>query len=281
MKVYPLGYSNQGHLVEKLMADPKVLLIDTRHSPNSKMPAWAGAALKAKYGERYRFAGKYLGNVNHWNGGPMTLANPAIGIRGLVMYLREGYDLILLCGCSSYAECHRRLIVELLCKAMPEVEVVFPEQTVQSGMIKCFSTRPPYGTWLANPQKFGEAGIIPKTIENRDHDFTGGYRGPVLIHQSKTFESDAIAYWMRYCPCLGDGMLGDAFSLEKKDYPLGAIVGKADLVDVIEDSDDPWFFGRYGIVLENARPIGPIPYRGMLGIFEVPESILESHEVLR
>lgn len=211
----------------------------------------------------------------------MTLANPAIGIRGLVMYLREGYDLILLCGCSSYAECHRRLIVELLCKAMPEVEVVFPEQTVQSGMIKCFSTRPPYGTWLANPQKFGEAGIIPKTIENRDHDFTGGYRGPVLIHQSKTFESDAIAYWMRYCPCLGDGMLGDAFSLEKKDYPLGAIVGKADLVDVIEDSDDPWFFGRYGIVLENARPIGPIPYRGMLGIFEVPESILESHEVLR
>lgn len=130
--VYPLGYSNQGHLVEQIMANPKVLLIDTRHSPNSKMPQWGGAALKDKYGERYRFAGKYLGNINHWNGGPMILANPAVGIKGLVMYLREGYDLIILCGCSSYTECHRRLVVELLRGTMPEVGVVFPEQAVRS-----------------------------------------------------------------------------------------------------------------------------------------------------
>lgn len=128
MKIYPLGYSRQGHLVELLMADPKVLLIDTRHSPNSKMPQWTGAALKAKYGERYRFAGKYLGNPNHWNGGPMTLANPVVGIKGLVMYLREGYDLVILCGCASHAECHRRLIVELLRGAMPEVEIIMPEK---------------------------------------------------------------------------------------------------------------------------------------------------------
>jgi hypothetical protein len=47
------------------------------------------------------------------------------------MYLREGYDCIVLCGCALHAECHRRLVVELLCKAMPEVEVVMPEQTVR------------------------------------------------------------------------------------------------------------------------------------------------------
>lgn len=118
--------------------------------------------------------------------------------------------------------------------------------------------------------------MLPKYIENRDRDFTGGYRGPVLIHQSKTFEEGAIDHWSWQF-----GKLGNAVSLNSKDYPLGAIVGKADLVDVIEDSDDPWFVGRYGIVLANARPIDPIPYRGTLGLFEVPESVLESQEVLR
>lgn len=130
MKIYPLGYSNQGHLVEQIMVNSKTLIVDTRYSPNSKMPQWTGAALKTKYSARYRWAGKYLGNVNHWNGGPMVLANPVVGIKGLVMYLREGYDLILVCGCSDYQSCHRRLIVELLRGVMPEVEVVMPEQTI-------------------------------------------------------------------------------------------------------------------------------------------------------
>ena len=126
-KVYPAGYSRHGALIEQLMQDPKTLLIDTRYSPNSKMPQWTGSALKAKYGDRYRFAGKFLGNVNY-KGGPMTLANPARGIQGLVMYLNEGYDLILLCQCPEFSACHRRLIVDLLQGAMPEVGVVMPEQ---------------------------------------------------------------------------------------------------------------------------------------------------------
>lgn len=72
-----------------------------------------------------------MGNLNY-KGGPMALANPSVGIKGLVMYLREGYDLIVLCGCSDFQSCHRHLIVELLRGAMPEVEVVFPEQIVRS-----------------------------------------------------------------------------------------------------------------------------------------------------
>src|SRR2546430_231941 len=130
LKVYPAGYSRHGALIEQLMQDPKTLLIDTRYSPNSKMPQWTGSALKAKYGDRYRFAGKFLGNVNY-KGGPMTLANPARGIEGLVMYLNEGYDLILLCQCPEFSACHRRLIVDLLRGAMPSVEVVMPEQIDQ------------------------------------------------------------------------------------------------------------------------------------------------------
>jgi hypothetical protein len=115
-------------IIERLMADPKVLLIDTRYSPYSKMPQWTGTALKQKYGKRYRMAGRFLGNIAFNTLGPMTLANPAIGIQGLVQYLGEGYDLIVLCGCADYHACHRRLVVDLLRDAMPDVEITMPEQ---------------------------------------------------------------------------------------------------------------------------------------------------------
>jgi hypothetical protein len=62
----------------------------------------------------------------------------------------------------------------------------------------------------------------------------------------------------------------------KKDYARGAIVGVAQLVDVITESDSPWFCGEYGFVLKDAHPIEPIPYPGALKIFEVPRSIVDS-----
>lgn len=126
MKVYPLGYARSGYKVEQMMArDPDLLIIDTRYSPNGN-PEWTGAVLKARYGRRYRWAGKFLGNVNY-KGGPIHLANPCMGISGLVQYLREGHDLILLCKCQEYESCHRKLIVDLLQASCPEVEVVQPE----------------------------------------------------------------------------------------------------------------------------------------------------------
>ena len=75
MKVYPLGYAKSGYKVEQMMErDPDLLIIDTRMSPNGN-PEWTGAALKAKHGKRYRWAGRFLGNVNY-RGGPIRLANP-------------------------------------------------------------------------------------------------------------------------------------------------------------------------------------------------------------
>lgn len=128
MKIYPIGYARSGFKVEQMMArDPDLLIVDLRKSPNSSMPDWSGAALKAKYGCRYRWAGRFLGNINYANGGPIQLVSPEIGIKGLIQYLSKSHDLILLCGCAEYDTCHRKVVVELLQVQLPEVEVVQPE----------------------------------------------------------------------------------------------------------------------------------------------------------
>lgn len=129
MKVYPIGYRSDGQHIAELMAeDESLLLIDTRKVPFSKIEAFAQynrAALQATYGKRYRPAGDFLGNVNYKNrNAPIRLAQPEAGIAGLVRYLNEGHNLILLCGCAHYAVCHRKVIVDLLREKVPGIDVV-------------------------------------------------------------------------------------------------------------------------------------------------------------
>jgi Protein of unknown function (DUF4031)/Protein of unknown function, DUF488 len=136
-KVYPVGYSAFGseQLIDQLMNDPSMLLIDTRYKPYSWRPEWRSEALRAKWGKRYRVAGSSLGNTAYnartrIGDKPypveIKIANLATGIRGLQMYLAEGHDLILLCQCADYSVCHRKVIVDALKVASPEVEVVLP-----------------------------------------------------------------------------------------------------------------------------------------------------------
>lgn len=48
----------------------------------------------------------------------------------------------------------------------------------------------------------------------------------------------------------------------------GAVIGIVEVVDIVDRSDSEWFGGPMGLVLENARPIAPIPAKGALGYFE-------------
>src|SRR2546430_16442597 len=143
--------------------------------------------------------------------------------------------------------------------------------------MKSISLYQPWATWIANPQKFIAIKVKPKRIENRSRDFTYGYRGPILIHASRTFDKDAIDYVFG-----GDPQVA-GFPSEKKDYPMGFIVGRATLVKVITENDpeadDPWFKGPYGLLLANAEPIEPIAYPGSLGLFEIPDSFLAKHDI--
>jgi hypothetical protein len=59
------------------------------------------------------------------------------------------------------------------------------------------------------------------------------------------------------------------------DYPRRAVVGQANLVDVLHDSESPWFVGPYAFRLEQASALErPISYAGQLKLFDVPTSLL-------
>jgi len=234
------------------MQEERMLLIDTRYTPYSRLPLFRREALEAQYGKRYRWAGKYLGNLNHRTGGPIKLAQPEIGIPALVRYLTEGYSLVLLCGCASYEQCHRKVIVEAVQHLMPEVEVQLEEKASsmmqrewipQPGYLPALSISQPFA-WLITHQSSSPNG---KDIENRD--WTTHYRGPLFIHAGKHFDGFPLT------------RVPDMPS-HAQEYEKGGIVGIATLVDVVTESTSPWFRGTYGWLLRNARPLPFVPLRG-------------------
>src|SRR6266545_6149835 len=126
--IYPIGYSSRYAMqrIDELMKQPMTLLIDTRYKPISRMPQWRKRTLERVYGECYCWEGESLGNINVDTDLPMKLADPEPGITRLCAYLQRGYRLILLCQCPDYESCHRKVIVRLLLKARPSVQVIQP-----------------------------------------------------------------------------------------------------------------------------------------------------------
>src|SRR5205807_1245047 len=136
-RVYPVGYEALGarQWLDELTKDDNVLVVDTRLKPWSWRVDFRETELKATYGKRYKQAGPFLGNRGYKDG-YIDIADPDTGIRGLIAYLSEGYDLILLCGCCDYNDCHRATIVDLLFQKV-NVEVIQPPVcVVESGAIK-------------------------------------------------------------------------------------------------------------------------------------------------
>lgn len=105
-----------------------------------------------------------------------------------------------------------------------------------------------------------------KDVENRD--WRTDFRGPVCIHAAKAW---------------GRAEKGDLDFIERTtgtrlEVPqplLGGIIGVAEIVDCVEESESKWFFGRFGFVLRNARDVPFIPVKGALGFFGWRANLLE------
>lgn len=115
-----------------------------------------------------------------------------------------------------------------------------------------------------------------KRIENRSRRVN--YRGPICIHASSTWKSveynsliyashDVVAndHWP-------EGVVIPEW--KRQNFPTGGIVATADLVDCVSHQPyagirkNQWFFGPYGLVLENVQPVEFIPVKGALGLFK-------------
>ena len=109
-----------------------------------------------------------------------------------------------------------------------------------------------------------------KDIENRSWQAVNhglNVRGNIVIHASKGMSrseyEDAADFMDRInvaCP-------------RPDDLLRGCVIGQVEVVDVVKDSDSPWFFGPRGIVLQNPEPITPLGMcPGALGYFKWDET---------
>jgi len=119
----------------------------------------------------------------------------------------------------------------------------------------CLSVRQPWAWLLVHG---------PKDVENRTWETR--YRGPLLIHASKTPEAED---W-RWLVDKGHKIL------PLDDLPRGAIIGAMNLVDCSKTCRSDWHNpGCWGWYVASPRVLpAPIPYRGQQGIFPVPATVL-------
>ncbi|PRF55466.1 ASCH domain-containing protein [Burkholderia multivorans] len=114
-----------------------------------------------------------------------------------------------------------------------------------------------------------------KDIENRT--WPTSYRGPLLIHASAGMTRQEYEDAFQFALQAGGIQLVHRMP-GVKELERGCIVGVVDLFDCVPPSrrSSPWHIdGCYGLAVRNARPLPFIPYKGQLGIFEVPDSMLK------
>jgi hypothetical protein len=104
-----------------------------------------------------------------------------------------------------------------------------------------------------------------KDVENRS--WRTSYRGPLLIHAAR-----------RLIP--GDvDQVEQQFGLRvpREQLALGAIIGRADLVDIAVGTHPSRFFkGPFGWILANAAPLTPHPWPGRQRFFRAHHPSLDA-----
>lgn len=108
-----------------------------------------------------------------------------------------------------------------------------------------------------------------KDIENRSWQAVNHglrQRGRICIHASKGMSreeyedtADFIGGMGIVCPPAAD-------------LKRGGIIGTVEVVDVVSESESPWFFGPRGLVLSDPQPCEFIPAIGQLGYFAWSEA---------
>ena len=121
--LYTLGYASKSapFILETLLSEPGTLLVDVRMHPGShRYPEWRAKALERRYRERYVHIPAF-GNVHYRTPGQsIQLADPEVGVRWAIPLLHQGRNLVLLCVCKDYEQCHRKVVFDLLTQRLAD-----------------------------------------------------------------------------------------------------------------------------------------------------------------
>jgi hypothetical protein len=103
-----------------------------------------------------------------------------------------------------------------------------------------------------------------KDIENRSWQAVNHglkTRGRIAVHAAKGMTRDEYESAASFMASIGVACPA------ARELARGGIIGSVDVVDVVTQSDSPWFFGPRGLVLAYAEPCELIPAVGALGYF--------------
>lgn len=105
----------------------------------------------------------------------------------------------------------------------------------------------------------------PKRIENRD------WMPPTwLVGQYIAIHAAAKKVKPIECALIEEST---GFHIEPADLTFSAVVGVARVSGVITESKDRWFMGKYGWILDDVRPIEPVPCKGGMKLWNLTRTI--------
>jgi len=111
-----------------------------------------------------------------------------------------------------------------------------------------------------------------KDIENRS--WGTKYRGPLLVHAALTFDHAGYRWILDNRKKL---YLTSPDIPSPDQFVFGAVIGKVNMVDCVSFHVSAWFSGPCGFVFKDHQLFKtPIPYRGSLHFFNVPDELIMS-----
>lgn len=113
-----------------------------------------------------------------------------------------------------------------------------------------------------------------KPIENRD--WYTNQRGRIYLHASKWWQAGDVAWDQGEIDYMAqqDGITIPHLELKSMRACGGHVVGSVEIMDCVNKHPSAFFVGEWGFVLRNPITFKrPIPFKGALGFFEVPDGI--------
>lgn len=98
-----------------------------------------------------------------------------------------------------------------------------------------------------------------KDIENRS--WSTEFRGQILIHTGSKFDRESFDKLKKA------GWYKNVF---ESHFQKGGIVGITEIVGCVTESPSVWFFGEFGFVLQNSKPLPFHRCKGQLMIYNTP-----------